>query len=139
MDYLDIPAYIDLIDRVEGVVSTFINADWSGAYRAHGLDGILAEIVACLTSNNVVVMRVSRFSSWSGIQIERLLYRHGVKLWDRRLSGDELCFAVKRRQAVWAEYLLLRAGVPVTSPLVEPRNRFYTAGYPPGSEPPRSA
>ncbi|HLF26135.1 MAG TPA: hypothetical protein VJG32_07355 [Anaerolineae bacterium] len=136
MDLLDLPAYFDPIDRIEGVVSTFLNADWAGAYRRDGVVGVILEFFACLTSHNAPTIRVSRYSHWRGIDIERLLKRHGVKVWDRGLAGDDLYFCVKRRQVRWAEYLLLRAGVPVTSALTEPRNLEYTERYPPGSEPP---
>ena len=136
MPLSDLPAYFDVIDRFEGILSTFLNADWAGAYRHNGISGVITELLACITSNNAPTVRVSRDSHWRGIDIERLLYRHGVKVWDRGISGDDLYFCVKRRQVKWAEYLLLRAGVPVTSALAEPRNRGYTERYAPGSEPP---
>ena len=136
MDLLDLPAYFDPIDRLEGAVSTFLNADWDGAYRRNGVSGLLSEFLACVTSYNAPTITVSRHSHWRGIDVERLLRRHGVKVWDRGIAGDDLYFCVKRRQVKWAEYLLLRAGVPVTSALNEPRNRAYTERYPPGSEPP---
>ena len=136
MDPLDIPAYFDPISRTEGVISTFLNADWTGAYLRNGIPGVIAELIACFTSSNAPTIRVSRLSHWRGIDIERLLFRHGVKVWDRGIAGEDLYFCVKRRQVKWAEYLLLRAGVPVTSALVDPRNRGYTERYTPGSEPP---
>ena len=48
-----------------------------------------AEFVACLTANNAPKILVSRYSSWRGIDIERLLNRHGIKIWDRGLAGDQ--------------------------------------------------
>lgn len=139
MNLTDLPAGFDLIDRVEGVVSTFLNADWAGAWRRRGAAGILSELLACFTSRNAPTIYVSRHSPWRGIDIERLLRRHGVKVWDRGIAGDDLYFCVKRRQACWAEYLLLRAGVPVTSVLIDPRNRRYAEHHPPGSQPGRRA
>lgn len=136
MDLLDLPAYFDPIDRIEGVISTFRNADWDHAYEKRGVAGLIEEFFACLTSSNAPTIRVARGSHWRGIDIERLLKRHGVKVWDRGIAGDDLYFCVKRRQVKWAEYLLLRAGVPVTSNLVDPRNADYAEGYAPGSEPP---
>lgn len=136
MDLLDLPAYFDPIDRIEGVVSTFRNADWDNAYRERGFVGVIAEFFACVTSANAPTIRVARESHWRGIDIERLLKRHGVKVWDRGIAGDDLYFCVKRRQVEWAEYLLLRAGVPVTSALTDPRNADYAERYAPGSEPP---
>ena len=136
MDLLDIPAYFDLIDRIEGAVSTFLNADWQGARQRNGASGVVSEFAACLTSRNAPTIRVSRYSHWRGIDVERLLKRHGVKIWDRGIAGDDFYFCVKQRQVKWAEYLLLRAGVPVTSALVDPRNLQYAQKYAPGSEPP---
>jgi hypothetical protein len=138
MDWLDLPAYFDPINRIEGVISTFGNANWKDTYTKHSIVGVIDEFFACLTSSNAPTICVSRYSHWRGIDIERLLYRHGVKVWDRGIAGDELYFCVKRRQVKWAEYLLLRAGVPVTSVLNEPRNAEWAASYPPGSEPPNS-
>jgi len=132
----DILQHFDPISRVEGAISTFLNADWEGALERDGFDGLVDELLACLLFANAPLILVARDSHWRGIDIERLLRRHGVKVWDRGLAGDQLCFRVKERQVKWAEYLLLRAGVPVTSKLTEPRNRVYADGYPPGSEPP---
>ncbi|MBN1889449.1 MAG: hypothetical protein JW850_15755 [Thermoflexales bacterium] len=116
MDWLDIPEYFDPINRIEGAVSTFLNADWYGAIERRGLvGGILFEFVACLTNYNAPTIRVAR-GDWRGIDIERLLRHHGVKVWDRGLANsDEIYFCVKRRQVRWADYVLRRAGVPVTS------------------------
>lgn len=136
MKLSDLPAQLDLIDRIEGIVSTFMNADWAGARKRDGIVGVINECIDCLTFANAPTVLVSRDSSWSGLEIERLLRRHGVKVWNRGVLGDSLYFCIKRRQARWAEYLLLRAGVPVTSAPVDPRNRDYTAGFAPRSEPP---
>jgi hypothetical protein len=35
-DFLDIARYFDPIDRIEGAISAFIRADWSGAMRRRG-------------------------------------------------------------------------------------------------------
>jgi len=137
MNFLDLPSYFDPIDRIEGVISTFQNADWENAYNERGIVGVIEEFFACVTSSNAPTICVSRYSHWRGIDIERLLYRHGVKLWDRGIAGDDLYFCVKRRQVKWAEYLLLRAGVPVTSILIDPRNAKYAERYAPGDEPPQ--
>ena len=137
MDTLfDVLAYFDPIDRLEGLVSTFLNADWRGAYQRRGRMGLLREFIACLTSHNCPTIYIARRSSWRGIDVERLLKRNGVKLWDRGLANrDELYFCVKRRQARWAEYVLLRAGVKCRCEMTDQRNREWAEQYPPGSEP----
>ena len=112
---LDIPACFDPINRIEGAVSTFTHADWQGAYRRHGVAGLVLEFCACVFSTNAPTIRVYRFGGWSGVQIERLLKSRGVPLWDRGIMGTDYSFSVPRRQVRWAEYVLAKSGVPVTS------------------------
>ncbi len=138
-DWLDVLAYLDLIDPIEGFVSTFRFADWKGAYRRAGWIGLGNEFLASLVALNCWSIWVQRGQGWNGIEIEALLKRHGVTIWGRGFLGDQIFFRVKKRQARWAEYLLLRAGVPVTSVLNEPRNVEWTEDYAPGSEPPTRA
>jgi len=64
-------------------------------------------------------------SSWSGARIEGLLKRNGVKVWARIIHGGDLFFRVHKKQAEWAEYLLLRAGVPLKYRLYSERNLQY--------------
>ena len=45
--------------------------------------------------------------------IEALLLRYGIKLWGVGYWNNELFFRVKGRQAHWAQYVLLRGGVPL--------------------------
>jgi hypothetical protein len=79
---------------------------------------------------------VPRACGWSGMEIEQLLKRHGVRLWDRGFTKEHLTFRVKRRQANWAEYLLWRRGIPVCSRPFNPLNQEYGLRHAPGSEPP---
>lgn len=117
---------MDYIDRIEGVISTFINADWRKAYKKRGVVGILTELVSCIVSHNAPTIRVRR-GSHSGIEIERLLEKFGVRLWDRGATSHELYFCVKRRQVKWAEYVLLSHHIPITSVLRESRNTGWVA------------
>lgn len=64
-------------------------------------------------------------SSCTGAQIERLLKQNGVKVWARLIHGGDLFFRVHKKQAEWAEYLLLRAGVPLKYRLYSERNLRY--------------
>jgi hypothetical protein len=129
MKILDLPLFFDYISSVEGVFSTLLNANWAGAIKRYGATGIFIELAASLTFRNAPSIRVSRQSTWRGIDIERLLSRYGIKVWDRGVTPTELYFCVKRRQVKWAEYVLLRAGVPVTSAPAEPRNSQWAAPY----------
>lgn len=135
-DLLEALAYLDLIDPVEGFLSTFRYADWEGAYRRAGVAGLIAEFLASLAAFNCWTIWVQRNAGWSGVDIEQLLFRHGVRIWGRGFVGDRLFFRVKKRQARWAEYLLHRCGVPLAGGLYDPRNPEYAQRHAPGSEPP---
>lgn len=133
---LDALAQLDFIDRLDEIISTFIHADWKGARSRHGPAGLVGEFLASLSGQNTWTFWVPRNAGYRGIEIERLLTRHGVRIWGRGFLGDFLYFRVKKRQARWAEYLLWRAGIPVVSQPFNPRNQTYGEQYPPGSEPP---
>lgn len=140
-ELIELLAYFDPIDRVEGMISTFLNADWRGAYARRGALGIVIEFVACVFSHNSPTIYFDRCSSWRGIDVERLLKRHGIKVWDRGIADKyTLYFCVKRRQVKWAEYLALRAGVPVVSGLHDARIQGWAdrARETHGKEPPSS-
>jgi len=68
----------------------------------------------------------TRQSDFSGIEVEHLLRKYGIRVWGRVVTdAEDVSFLVKRKQAIWAEYILCRAGVPLTSPLLDPRNAHY--------------
>ncbi len=135
-DLLDILASFDLLSRVEGFISTFIYADWKGAARNAGPAGIAGEFARSLVGANRWRFWVPRDAGWSGIEIERFLRRYGVVVWDRGFVGNDYYFSVKARQANWAEYLLLRRGIPITGSLFNPANRAYGEQRAPGDAPP---
>ena len=137
MDPLDFPAYFDIISRTHGMLATFYHADWRRAYRRAGWLGLVTELGRSVISANAPTIYVRRYTHWRGIDVEWLLARHGITIWDRGLSGDDLYFCVKLRQARWAEYVLLRAGVPVNveRTLIDPRNAGWVLRHPIGSEP----
>lgn len=60
---------------------------------------------------------------YSGVEIEKTLRRYGIRVWGREMDDPtERALLVKQSQAIWAEYLLCRAGVPLTCPLLDSRN-----------------
>lgn len=64
-----------------------------------------------------------------GRDVERLLTEQGIPVFERvRVGRDELGFAVRRDQALWAEYLLCRAGVPLTCELLDEVNEQLLLG-----------
>ena len=135
-DFLELLAHLDVISRIEGFISGFLNADWHGAFQRGGLTSLVDECAASLVGRNAWRFYVPRDCGWSGIEMERLLKRHGVKVWDRGFTRECLTFRVKRRQANWAEYLLRRRGIPVVSRSFNPLNDEYARRHAPGSEPP---
>lgn len=50
---------------------------------------------------------------WTPPQIRGLLMQNGVESWGDLITGGELSFNVKLGQAQFAEYILLRNGIPV--------------------------
>ena len=133
----DFVASLDWIDRLEGVISTFVHADWKRAYQRKGVAGLAGEFGASLVGQNRWTLEVPRDSGWSGADIERFLRQYGVIVFGRGFTSTTLRFYVKHRQANWAEYLLLRRGIPVVSALFNPENATYGEQHAPGSQPPQ--
>jgi len=65
---------------------------------------------------------VPEASGWTGAQIEALLKKHGVKIKGRGIALGDIFFSVNLDQAEWAEYVMLRAGVPINYGLFSHRN-----------------
>lgn len=96
----------------ETILQTLWHADWRKA-KERGLGGLIREAVASLLGTNTWPFFVPLDSGWDGAAIARLLNRHGVKMWGYGFACGELFFRVRRNQAAWAQYLLLREGVPL--------------------------
>lgn len=65
-------------------------------------------------------------AGFSGLQVEMILRQYGIRVWGREMSDShERALLVKETQAIWAEYILCRAGVPLTTPLLDARNAHY--------------
>lgn len=52
-------------------------------------------------------------SGWNAVDIEHLLQQNGIKTWGGQITNGEFFLSVKSEQAQWAEYLLLRHGIPL--------------------------
>lgn len=66
-------------------------------------------------------------AGFTGYQVEELLQRYGIPCWGREVAfdaGDDMALLVKMRQASWAEYLLCRGGIPLSSQLLDERHRY---------------
>jgi|GEM_PF-984888 len=115
----DAVCYMDCIDLLDGVVGGFRYAHWRRAWQRRGALGIALEFFATLFERNSVEIRFARGTPWRGIDVERLLYRYHIPIWGRWLARNELMLRVKKSQARFAEYILLRCGVTLT------RSRYY--------------
>lgn len=72
-----------------------------------------------------------RGAFWNAGDSKRLLESYGVRVYWFGFNGREVYFHVAKRQAVWADTILARAGVPTTTPEHNPhRSRSGHKGGP---------
>ncbi len=136
MGLLDISDALNVVERALGLVAAVAGADWKAAASRGGLAGVGGEALRTLAGANSWTFRVPKACAWSGSSIERLLRHYGIRMWNRGVGDTELHFTVEKRQANWAEYLLLRRGIPVAGPLFNPRNMALGERHAPGDRPP---
>lgn len=65
---------------------------------------------------------------WNGVMTKRLLGEYGVKVYWFGFNGREVYFHIATRQASWAEYICLRAGVPIQT-TYDPRNQLWASRH----------
>ena len=68
-------------------------------------------------------------SGFTGYRVESMLRQYGIRVWGRKAQGAKRSFLVRQSQAVWAEYLLCRMGVPLESKILDRRNLEYPAQH----------
>lgn len=110
---LDSIAGFDLINPLDGLIGRLLHG------RMHKF-----------TFNNL---------GYCGMDVEDMLRRYHIRMWGRDMSvKDEIGFLVKDEQAVFAEYIMCRAGVPLTCKLLNSRHQalFEKAQTQGGSLPP---
>ncbi len=95
----------------------------------------IEEIFARLQHGRMHRFYYYRTSAYNGYRVEKLLRRYGIRVWGRQINGDRQSFVVKQKQAVWAEYVLCRAGVPLACELLDQRNAEYPDQHPVDSMP----
>lgn len=96
------------------------------------LEGLLRGLWYQDLGYRMAVLYPDRGGRHSRKQIEALLGRYGIVAYGRTHDADHMYFRVKKRQARWAEYILLHAGVALTSPSFDQRNPSYVEKHPPG-------
>jgi len=112
-DFLDNFIYgpLNYIDRIEGL----FKAAW---YQDRG--------------HRFTMLRIDKGGQYSLRQVEELLDRYGVAVYARTYDANYRYFRIKKRQARWAEYLMLHAGVKLCGPLFDERNARYVSQHPAG-------
>jgi len=97
LDLLELLAHLDVISRLDALRHWLCgHKSWRFAFRRDG--------------------------GMAGIEVERLLLRHGIRMWDRDFDKVCLSFRVHERLARFAEWLMLTQGVALVSELVDPRH-----------------
>lgn len=78
------------------------------------------------------IRRIDKGGKHSMPEIKGILRNYGVATFWYGFSGGNIRFRVKKRQARWAEYVLLHAGVELLNPAFDHRNASYAAKHAPG-------
>ena len=97
---------------------TFYYTEWAKAYAKAGPLGIGVEAFCATIGTSAWPFFIESTGDWGRKQIQALLESHGVTIWGWGYSQGKFMFRVKKRQAYWAEYLMLKNDVPVTGTLL---------------------
>lgn len=96
----------NLIDRAEGLITGIRHGD---------------------LGHQFAIGRADKGADHCLADVERILKEFHIDVYGRTHDSQRIYFHVKNRQAGWAEYLLLNAGVKLLSPPVDSRNAGYAA------------
>ena len=109
--YDNIAGSLNYFDLVEGLVRGILYGDFG--YR-------------------IVLRRVDKGGSHRMSDAIQILKGYGVDTFWFGFDSQNMYFRVKKRQARWAEYVLLHAGVELLNPAFDHRNAGYAASHAPG-------
>lgn len=118
----------NLLTLPDMIIGNFRYADWQAA-KKRGAFGVLREIVLSASGFNTMAFFVPTSSLWTQHDVRALLAGVGVTSWAYGYWNGEMHFSVKKRQAHWAQYVMLSMGVPLlhglmpTSRALPPRTR----------------
>ena len=107
----DILGPLNVIDRMEGLVKRAIYRD---------------------TAVKFTILRPRKGGNHTRDDVRIILEKYGVATFGHTHDGKHINFLVKSRQAAWAEYLLLNAGVDLQNPAIDPNNSRGLEQKPPG-------
>lgn len=102
---------LNLLDWLEGIA-------YSLFYRDFGYE--------------LAIPRSDKGGKFSQNEMREILSKYGVATYGRRFDSQNMYIRVKKRQARWAEYVLLHAGVELLNPAFDQRNAGYAASHAPG-------
>lgn len=122
------------VDRLEGWIMSLRYGDYASA-RQRGILALVGEVGSSLLETNTYHFAMRRDGRHSLNEVEALLKRYGIPIFGRTHDAHCLYFHVKKRQARWAEYILLHAGVELVNPVFDPRNPGYVTRHAPGFMP----
>lgn len=125
-------ASLDIFEKLFGVFWNLRHADWRGARKRKGATGIAAEAMSATIGNTSWRFEVPRGQGLSGTDIEHILNRYGITVWNRGVNRHSYFFNVKKRQARWAEYLIMQKSIKLISTPFDERNAGYPERHPMG-------
>lgn len=98
----------NVIDRVEGLITGIRYGDMGHQFA---------------------IGRADKGADHTLVDCEKILKPYHIAVYGRTHDSKRVYFHVKKRQAAWAEYVLLRAGVELLSSPVEARNAGWAGGH----------
>ena len=121
----------NLIDRIEGLFMALRHGDYGEAAKG-GVLGYAGEGASSLAGANTFRFALLRSGNHSLNEVEALLRGYGVRVFGRTHDATCMYFSVKKRQARWAEYVMLQAGVELSNAAFDHRNPGYVGTHDPG-------
>ncbi len=95
----------------EALFGTFRRARWRRAINRYGPFGILTETVESVIGTNTYAFFVPLEGQWDGRSIARLLKQFDIEMWGWGFWNHEFFFHVRIDDALFAQDILLSAGV----------------------------
>ena len=128
-------AHMDPVSWIDRRIGVWFHRRWDKTLRRYGVLALLKELARTAVGDGSWRFYVAREGEFSGWEVEQLLKQYGVVIWGRGFDSEHIYFSVKPEQANWAEYLLKRKGVAVTTAPYKPLNDLYPQRHPEGSMP----
>lgn len=113
MDFMDDFVFgpLNLITRAEGIVKQKVYQD---------------------TAVKFSILRIDKGGVHTQNDVKRVLKKYRISSFGYTHDSQCIHFLIKSRQAAWAEYLLLHAGIRLQNPPVNPKNYEYVKQHPLG-------